>query len=214
MATIKKPRKPVKFITKLYYEILESNKYSDLIRWCENVYLYITSYILHYQQGLGFKVLDKHRLVHEVLNVVFSEKQYISFTRNLKLYKFELKDGVYRHPNFIRHHPEKLILFRRSKKLLENINNAESPKNVIDNCFSQQVTNNHSSRSLDEHFNNISQSSSDDANFYSHNIDKLDNLIEHDNMLSFEDPFYNNECNINNDNLKGYNNYLYNNSNV
>lgn len=107
-------------------------------------------------------VLDKQRLTREILNVYFREKHYISFTRNLKLYHFELKDGVYYHENFNKYHPERLTLFRRSKKIIERL---ESPKTVSEVCTLPHLEDHHPYRSLTEDFKFMSQLPRDDENY-------------------------------------------------
>lgn len=122
-------------------------------------------------------VLDKQRLTTEVLNVFFNEKHYISFTRNLKLYHFVLRDGVYYHENFNKHHPERLILFRRSKKLKERL---ESPKTTSEVFTLPQLSDHHPFRSLADDFQFTSQLPRDDGNYCS------------------EDDLYNAEMNVSN----------------
>ena len=96
-------KKPKKFILTLY-EILNDEKYSDIITWTET--------------GQSFAIVDLNKLSLAILPQYFKHKNYSSFIRQLNMYDFhKIRDTgdilIFKNRWFVRESPEKLIKVKR-----------------------------------------------------------------------------------------------------
>jgi hypothetical protein len=154
-----------RFLLKLY-QILEEDKYKDIIHWGEN--------------GKYFEIENVHDFTEKILPQYYNHNNYSSFVRQLNMYDFHKKktnsEGhAFQHSRFIKGQQEliKTILRKKKKDKTKNITSLV-PLNP--NIFKYNKMNKIQNTSIDKHSLSIDEDK-DNNQFNADNIEQ--SLIEY-----------------------------------
>ena len=161
-----------RFLLKLY-EILEEDKYKDIIHWGEN--------------GKYFEIENVHDFTEKILPQYYNHNNYSSFVRQLNMYDFHKKktnkDGhAFQHSRFLKGQKELIKTILRKKKRDKNKNiTSLVPLNA--DLFKYNKINNKQNTSIDKHSLSLDEDKDKDNNQF--NPDNIEHSLVEYNTKNF-----------------------------